>query len=373
MNVRQGADSGLGWLKRETSTIASDLESAVRKSLKTVGRRKFHWEHALQAKRILRVLEKTYGKADPMNLRLADTYARDVFGDAVYAPWLRAYTAFNRKFKEGWIPDNFYGTVVVPSMKGWHGKISNLKTVSRLIFGSESFPDVAYFANGLFFSAQKVAIPQAHVEGLVFQNADRVVYKLDGSARGSGIYIFDRKSFDPEVIRSYGNGVIQTYIEQHRVFSEFTLNSVATLRFTTVVDDAGDISVRSCFLRLGRAEHTHVTAEDEVCVPVDLLKGELRREGYLDNWLPVDAHPDSGCSFEGVKIPAFWKCVATVLELHGKIPFARCVGWDLTVDVDENVKVMEWNAEHNDVKFSEATQGPCFSDLKWERLKASLA
>jgi hypothetical protein len=31
---------------------------------------------------------------------------------------------------------------------------------------------------------------------------------------------------------------------------------------------------------------------------------------------------------------------------------------------------MEWNGEHNDVKSSEATQGPCFSDLNWERLKA---
>jgi hypothetical protein len=29
---------------------------------------------------------------------------------------------------------------------------------------------------------------------------------------------------------------------------------------------------------------------------------------------------------------------------------------------------MEWNAEHNDIKFSEATQGPCFADLRWDRL-----
>jgi hypothetical protein len=51
------------------------------------------------------------------------------------------------------------------------------------------------------------------------------------------------------------------------------------------------------------------------------------------------------------------------------VPYARCVGWDLTVDSDEQVMVMEWNAEHNDVKFSEATQGPCFADLDWQRLK----
>jgi hypothetical protein len=29
---------------------------------------------------------------------------------------------------------------------------------------------------------------------------------------------------------------------------------------------------------------------------------------------------------------------------------------------------MEWNGTYNDIKFSEATQGPCFADLGWERL-----
>jgi hypothetical protein len=71
-----------------------------------------------------------------------------------------------------------------------------------------------------------------------------------------------------------------------------------------------------------------------------------------------------------VKIPAFRDCVDTVLQLHGKIPFARCIGWDIAVDESGQVQVMEWNGEHNDVKFSEATQGPCFLDLNWELLNA---
>lgn len=27
---------------------------------------------------------------------------------------------------------------------------------------------------------------------------------------------------------------------------------------------------------------------------------------------------------------------------------------------------MEWNASHNDIKFSEATQGRCFADPRWD-------
>ena len=45
------------------------------------------------------------------------------------------------------------------------------------------------------------------------------------------------------------------------------------------------------------------------------------------------------------------------------------IGWDVTLDDQENLRVMEWNAGHNGIKFTEATQGPCFSDLRREWLK----
>ena len=346
-----------------------DVESVLRRAAKKVARYRFHREHGAQAGRVLEFLERRYGKADPTNLRLADAYAREVFGDALYAPWLRVYTAFSGTFKEGWIPDNFYGSVVVPSMKGLYGKISGLKPLTSLIFDGGAFPDVAYFTNGLFLTRQNVVIPECEIGEIAFRQSEKIVFKLDGSQQGKGVFVFDDKTFDIETIKSLGNGVIQRFIDQHDLFNHFASKSVATLRLTTVVDDLGAISMRACFLRLGRAEDTHVQTDREICVPVSLSTGELCREGYLSNWGAVEEHPDSGARFSGVKIPAFSKCVDTVLELHKKIPFVRCVGWDVTVDVDGNVQVMEWNGEHNDVKFSEATQGPCFSDLKWERLK----
>lgn len=346
-----------------------DIESVLRRSAKRVARYKFHWDHGAQAGMMLRSLERHYGKADPSNLRLADAYARDVFGDILYAPWLRVYTAFSGTFKEGWIPDNYYGGVVVPNMKGWYGKVSSLKPLTQLIFGSRAFPDVVYLTNGLFFTDQNVVISEREIEDFVFWQSERIVFKLDQSGQGKGVYFFDRKTFDLDVVKSLGNGVIQRFIRQHDLFSRFASKPVATLRFTTVVNDVGAVSIRACFLRLGRAEDTHIQIEREICVPIDLSTGELCREGYLSDWRAVEAHPDSGVAFAGVKVPVFSKCVNTVLDLHRKIPFARCIGWDVTVDVDENVQVMEWNGEHNDVKFGEATQGPCFSDLKWERLE----
>ena len=265
--------------------------------MKKVGRYAFHQVHGAQAKQVMRLLQKKYGPPDPANLKLADTYARDVFGDAVYAPWLRVYAAFSGTFKEGWIPDNYYGGVVVPSMKGGYGRISNLKPMSRVIFGGDAFPDIAYFANGLFFTDRNVVVPEQELEHVVFRESDKVVFKLDGSAQGKGIHFFDRQSFDCGLIKSLGNGVIQRFIVQHPLLSAFAPNSVATLRLTTAVDDLGRTSLRAAFLRLGRARHTHISVDDEVCVPVDLVTGELAQQGLLTDWGATREHPDSKIGF----------------------------------------------------------------------------
>ncbi|WP_144107648.1 sugar-transfer associated ATP-grasp domain-containing protein [Paraburkholderia sp. BCC1886] len=340
--------------------------------MKKVAQYRFHLDHAMQANRILRYLEKNQGKPAPRNMKLAESYARDVLGDAVYAPWLRVYTAFTGTFKEGWIPDNYYGSVVVPSMKGDYGKLSELKSIARIMFEGDGFPDVAYFANGLFFTDRNEFIPESEVRRTIFRATDKVVFKLDGSKQGKGVFIYDWRSFDVGAIKSLGNGVIQKFVRQHPVFDAFASTSVATLRLTTAVDDAGKISLRAAFLRLGRANETHVRSDSEVCVPVDPASGMLGRDGYLHNWSAVQAHPDSGVRFAGVQVPAFEQCVETVLAFHRNIPFVRCVGWDLSVDANGQVQILEWNGEHNDVKFSEATQGPCFSDLRWERLKPAI-
>jgi hypothetical protein len=329
---------------------------------------RFHRHHAIQASAALEGIEKRRGRTAPALIKQADAYARDVFGSVAYAPWLRVYAAFNGRFKEGWIPDNYYGAVVVPRTKGWYGELSTLKSISAQLFRDPALPDLAYLANGALFSSGNVAIPDNEARDILFSDTDRVVYKPDHSSQGRGILFLDRDSFEYATVRKLGNGVFQRFVRQHEVFDGFAPGAVATLRLTTVVERSGEISLRSCFLRLGRVGDTHITPAREVCVPVDVATGELAQHGYLSDWIDVQGHPDSNLRFDGITVPAFAACVMKVKQLHRQVPFACCVGWDLAIDADESVNVLEWNAGHNDIKFAEATQGPCFSDLGWQHL-----
>ncbi len=347
----------------------------LKSSLKTIARfakgylyEGFHEKHAREAAGILKGIEHQRGNIQNHDKKRCDEYATEVLGHKHFAPWLYVYTVISGQFKEGWIPDNYYASVVVPKIKGEYGKMSSLNTLNTALFQSDSFPDVLSYANGVFFDKKYQFVPKEDAESVIFGDQDRAVFKLDSSLQGKGIHIVTRDTFRTDHIQKLGNGIFQRYINQHGVFEKFTKDSVATLRITTMYEDNGEVSVRASYLRFGTGDDTYVKSKTHIRVPIDVKTGTFYDVGYTADWNMVKKPPTSKLPFAGNRIPNFKSCIDTVKKLHRKVPFTRCVGWDISVDIEENVQIIEWNAGHNGIKFSEPIQGPCFADLGWEKL-----
>lgn len=320
---------------------------------------------------ILKSIEGNRGPTDPALIRASDDWASDVLGWKGYAPWLYVYAAVAGEFKEGWIPDNYYRRVVVPAVDMPFGAVSDMKTLSHKLFDHHLLPDLLYLVRGVFYVRQGASyrrIAPKLVPHLLFERSDRVVLKADGSSLGRGIAVFDAASFDVAAAVSFGSGVFQSYVDQSEAFDAMSPGSVATLRMTTVVEPDGKISLRAAYLRVGRAVDTHVQSASNVRVPVDLDDGMYGSMGYLPSWVTIDRHPDSGFVFAGQGVPGFDACKSTVLSLHERLPHVTCIGWDLAVGKADEPVLLEWNGTFNDIKFSEAVQGPCFVGLGWENL-----
>jgi hypothetical protein len=319
---------------------------------------------------VLAHLERARGKLDRRLVALSNEYASDVLGWRGYAHWLQVYSLINGSFKEGWIPDNYYGRIVRPMLKGPYGDTSRLRALTgRLLSGhDERFVEKAYWINSLLLSRNYKVVDHTLIKDVLFGDSDTVVFKSDHSSRGQKVSIFSKSTFDINKLRSLGNGVFQEYIEQHEFFKRFMPNSVATLRFTTVLCGTDDASVKACYLRFGRMADTHCKASTNVRVAVNIRTGELYSTGHLPNWDPIQSHPDTGIAFSHHTVPFFGDCLSALVDLQKSLPFVRSIGWDAVVDRDGQVKIMEWNGGHNDIKYTEATQGPCFADLGWEKL-----
>lgn len=344
------------------------MNNIVRKLFEKMSLYRYHQAQKRTVEKILTGLEAVSGKIDKQFIRLSDEYASEVLGWKGYAPWLYVYSIVSNEFKEGWIPDNYFAKVVLPVISGDYGKLSDHKPLAGALFNSDVFPDIGCYVNGLFLDNNYRLLPNSNLTKFLFEKSDIIVFKIDNSMQGKGVYLFDRSSFDVESIKSLGNGVFQYFITQHPFFSELMPSSVATIRLTTYYQDNADISVRAGFLRLGRASEQSIKWSSNILIPIDLETGQLNSFGFYPNFLTLTMHPDTQAAFKNQQIPFFNKCCSTAINLHRKIPFDRCIGWDMIVDNNNNVKVMEWNGDHTDIKVHEATQGPCFSGFGWENL-----
>lgn len=167
--------------------------------------------------------------------------------------------------------------------------------------------------------------------------------------------------------------MFQKIVRQHDFFNNIFPHPGATIRVTTGLDESGKATVRSAYLRLGRSgdKSQHVQSYSAVKIPIDITNGELFPVGYLSDWSSVNVHPDTGVKFEDLVIPGFKEACLKIESLHNKHPFVQCIGWDISINNEEEVEVMEWNTAHNDIKFSEAVHGPCFKDILSRAVKAN--
>ncbi|WP_227369406.1 sugar-transfer associated ATP-grasp domain-containing protein [Halomonas sp. M20] len=347
-------------LKKLPNFIANHLT----KSIKSY---RYHQSHKKSALKALKAIENKNGKLSKETISLCDKHATEYLGDKKYAPWLYVYSAMQGQFKEGWIPDNYYGTNIVPKMDGEFSIPANLKALSNRLLKTDKLPDILYYHNGIFFEPDNYnPVTPEEAFDLLFNERDSVIFKKNNSLQGKGVEFFFKDNWDAEKM-DLSNGVFQKVIKQHRFFDEIYPHPGATIRITTALDPKGVATTRAAYLRIGSSSGNslskHVQVFNTIRIAINLDTGELFPTGYLVDWRATDSHPDTKKHFNGLVIPNLKNALREVENLHNNYPFVSCIGWDISINENEETEIMEWNAGHNDIKFSEAVHGPNFADL----------
>ena len=332
-----------------------------------------HHRSNQRARTTLASIEGERGPTDRRLVARCDEYAQEVLGSRKYAPWLYVYAAVAGEFREGWIPDNYYGLVVSAAKSDGAAKVVRLKSFTNRILDTDALPDLAYAIDGIYYSRDFRPLREHELVELLFGGNDRSFFKADDSCQGRSIWILTREDFQrtprtTPLDARLPDGVFQAPIRQHPSFDVLSPGAVATLRLTTVREPDGRISLRAAYLRLGRGADHIVRSASHVRVALDRETGVFSETAFLPDWRTTNAHPDTGETFAGRTVPHYHDAVALAVGLHASCPHMLCIGWDLCIDEHGKPKLMEWNARHNDIKFSEAATGPCFRGLGWEQL-----
>ena len=200
----------------------------------------------------------------PTLRKMADEYSSDVFGSRRYAPWLYVYSLVSGQFKEGWIPDNFFGRVVSPRVNREVGVVTSLKSFSNVVLKTEALPDIGYYIGGNFYNRDLAVTDPSRLRAQCGSTKGKLFVKKDRSSRGEGIITLPVEQLTEEQFSRIGDCVIQLPITQNEFFEEMIAGSVATIRLTTVKDQTGRIDVRAAYLRLGRSNTEWVQSDNSI-------------------------------------------------------------------------------------------------------------
>lgn len=169
--------------------------------------------------------------------------------------------------------------------------------------------------------------------------------------------------------RLKANGcIIEQMIDQHPLLEKFNRTSVNTLRVVTLRCADGNPKVMAGVLRIGRSGKTADNFHHYgIAATIDVDTGIVNSPGIDREFKRYIVHPDSGEQIIGFNIPSWEKVKDIVKRAAMVIPEVRYIGWDVAVDVNGNIQLIEGNYGAD----PDVTQMPCRMG-KWSLFKKEI-
>lgn len=172
-----------------------------------------------------------------------------------------------------------------------------------------------------------------------------------------------------DLFQRYNRGfIIQEVIAQHPVLAALNPTSVNTIRILTYRRLTGEVVVLSSVVRVGRwgkiVDNGHAGG---FCCGIQ-ENGWLKDYGYAFVSGERKQMTDNGTVFKTIQVPQFEKIVSLACRLHERFPYLRLIGWDFTVNNDNEIIFIELN-DGAAIDIMQLANGPVFGDYTDEILQ----
>ncbi len=168
------------------------------------------------------------------------------------------------------------------------------------------------------------------------------IAKPEEGSLGMGIFKVSHKDVDAELFRKLRSGryIVEELIHNEDSMAAFHPSSLNTVRVTTLRD--GEII--GTFIRFGNngnlVDNAHAGG---VFAEIDPSTGVVVTNGIDTDGHEYEVHPYSGIKIKGYAVPQWNGIRETVGRMHKSIPEAVVVGWDVCVNSDNKIEVIEGN------------------------------
>ena len=248
------------------------------------------------------------------------------------------------------------------------------KNLLDVLFPKSFLPDtVIKNQNGVFYGSESQITTEIAIEKCS-KETEIVIKPSIGTYGGKGVrkIIFnnesDKKSILRKLFKEYNsNFIVQKVILQHKQLSKLNPSSINTVRIITYMRSEEVIPLSSV-IRIGRYGSfiDNSTSGGIVC-GID-ANGCLKEQAY-DRKDNIYYTTDSGIELKGFKIPHFTEMKNLAKIAHKSLPYFKLVSWDITINENLEIKLIEYNAFGQEIYFHQKTNGPLFGELTSEILE----
>lgn len=190
----------------------------------------------------------------------------------------------------------------------------------------------------------------------------RLVFKGSLVAgHGKNVQVVNRGNYISHMAFLRRDYIIQEVMKQHESLAYYNASSVNIIRITSLLWK-GKVYIMGGILRVGVSggfcDHTSQGGQYPLIIPIDENGWLGSRAIDCDNGFVYD--DVRGKRIEG-RILHYMKMKEFAQKEHIKYPHHKMIGWDFTLDVNENIRCIEYNSDCPGIVQSQFALGPIFS------------
>lgn len=289
----------------------------------------------------------------------------------VSTDWARYYLFLTGKFDPRFIPNDLQHTKIDQHFNARKlGYGFNDKNYYSLIFpGIKQPKTVIRKIGGLLFDEEYRLIDFEKAKLLLAARPEVIVKPSQDSGGGRDIHFYNTQ-IDADKLKRVlldkkeKNIIIQDILKQHPEMAKMHPQSLNTVRIYTIMID-NIVYPLSASFKMGANESRidNVTRNSGIIAGIK-EDGSLMEHAYFDlfSGKTTDRHPQ-GMLLSEIKVPSFNKMLDTVKRAAQYIGNFKLVGWDLSVDEDGDVVLIEANMRKGDIGPIQCLHGPFFGEL----------
>ena len=310
---------------------------------------------------------------------------KQYFGDNLNMKWHRAFKSVN-KFSYKYIPENIFYSKIEPKLNRLeHGlwdknyysfwfPIQQPETIFRNINGNfysysydllsiSKVTDILKNCHGEYFV--KPSIDTGGGRGILKLNIiNGILYQFNDSNELS------LSTFIKLYPKDY---ILQKKVEQHENLDNIYPFSLNTIRLLTYRRPNNEIVVLHTIVKMGNNK-SYLDNEGAFGISIGVnTEGELLDFAVCTKTFGryFDKHPYTNIKFAGVKVPNYRNIKKACINLHNhRVHYQNLVSWDMTVDKEGNIILIELNLSAQGILFFQANNGPLFGNYTEEVLES---